>query len=169
MNRRTFLKGLMGIAGASVAAKIAHLEIPGHEPEFVLNEVEPEGVWDAPVTPETPFCWVDLDGTRFALQDAQVDVRQEYSETAFRGETWRAAMPTMRTWEISCRSHDLYPDLIHTLRSQTKPIDCTVGWGHVARFGGQVYLTEYALLNVAARQQAVCDFTLQGVNELRQL
>lgn len=167
MNRRTFLKGLMGIAGASVAAKIAHLEIPGYEPEFAPEEVLPE-ILDAPVTPDNPFCWVDLDGTRFALQDAQVDVRQEYNETALWGESWRTVIPTGRTWEISCRSYDLHPELMRTLWAQNKLAECTVGWGHVGRFAGQVYLAEYALIP-ASDQQVVCDFTLQGVNELRRL
>lgn len=167
MNRRRFLQGMMGLAGASVAAKFAHLEIPGREPEPQVEAI-PDEVLDAPVTPDNPLCWVELDGVRYGLADAQIDARQEYESFLEWGKsTWVQHIPTMRSFTIACRSYQDTPQLIDAAMAGQR-MDCVVALSPYRRFGCAVHLTEYAV-NVTPDRQVVCDFTLQGVGELRTL
>lgn len=73
MNRRDFFK-MLGVAGAATvlplpalaSGQTASLEIS----EVIIDEV----AIDAPVTSDTPFAWIEIDGVRYAVRG--IDVRQ---------------------------------------------------------------------------------------------
>jgi hypothetical protein len=96
VTRRGFLQGLAALTGA------AFVGLPKQataEPTIETMPAEP-ALLDAPITVDEPLCWLEINGQRYPLLDADVHVETEYLDVPRWGSSVSSAVPLLSRWEM---------------------------------------------------------------------
>lgn len=133
----------------------------------IWDEAIPDSVLDLPVSPDNPLCWVELDGVRYGLADARLEVYTNHVKITDVFMDQYAQLAWARSWKIDCWSYGYEPQLIKQLRSGNK-MACVLSIGSHQCFACDVLLTSY-FTSVRQEGKIACDFVLHSAGELRML
>lgn len=153
MKRRSFLKGLLGIAA------VAAVGLPPVADETLFDEIEQ--FLDASGErgrPTGPYGSVRIDSRWYALYDASVDVQQNFLE--YTDGLYMHRIPTTKEWSVAFELDNI--DGIDLFGRA--PHDIEFGL-HNKLFSGQGYLTGMGS-SIDARGVVRYDLRLDGIGQL---